>query len=57
MGKRPVKDIDLSMPGVEIEVSAEEAEMLGAFEENALTEEEAKATWTDEYEDEVQKGE
>ncbi len=37
------------VPGVEVEFSPDEADMAGAFQEDALTDEEAKAAVYDEY--------
>lgn len=40
---------DLDIPGAEVEVDPDEADELGAFVEDALTEEEAKESAIDEH--------
>lgn len=45
------KQTSLDLPGAEIEFSPEEAEYLGAFAEDALSEEEAKESWIEEYQE------
>lgn len=44
------KMIDAEVPGYEVELSPDEADELGAFEETALTEEEAKESSIDQEE-------
>ena len=45
-------DKALDIPGVEVEMTQREADQFGAFVEDALTEDEAKDTWLDEFEEE-----